>query len=134
MDKNYITVLKEHFHFNKFRDKQLDIIKNVIIDKKDVCAIMFTGAGKSLCYQFPPVYTNKVSIIISPLLFLYTPKIELIISLLPLPSKPAIPNISPCQTLNEIPFMTLPTSKLLTSKIGDLLLSICLFLPETLKS
>jgi len=70
LDKDYITVLKEHFHFNQFRDKQLEIIKSVIIDKKDICAIMFTGAGKSLCYQFPPVYTNKVSIVVSPLIAL----------------------------------------------------------------
>jgi len=66
----YLITLKKNFGFQKFRDKQEEIIDAIIQNKKDVCAIMFTGAGKSLCYQFPPVYENKVSVIISPLISL----------------------------------------------------------------
>lgn len=67
---DYEIVLKNTFGFDKFRDKQLDIIKAIIEDKKDICVIMFTGYGKSLCYQFPPIYTNKITLVISPLISL----------------------------------------------------------------
>src|SRR5271154_1097991 len=70
MTDNYTKVLKKYFGFDSFRGKQLDIIKAVLEDKRDVCVIMFTGAGKSLCYQFPAVYTNKIAIVISPLISL----------------------------------------------------------------
>lgn len=66
----YHDVLKEKFNYDDFREHQLDIIKNVIEKKKDVVVIMFTGAGKSLCYQFPAVYTNKVALVLSPLISL----------------------------------------------------------------
>lgn len=66
----YNVTLKEKFNYDDFRDNQLNIIKNIIEDKKDVVVIMFTGAGKSLCYQFPAVYTNKVALVISPLISL----------------------------------------------------------------
>ncbi len=70
MTDNYTKVLKKYFGFDAFRGKQLDIIKAVIEGKRDVCVIMFTGAGKSLCYQFPAVYTQKIAIVISPLISL----------------------------------------------------------------
>ena len=33
---------------------------------KDSLVIQPTGSGKSLCFQFPPVYQNKKAIIITP--------------------------------------------------------------------
>ena len=68
--EEYKFILKKYFGFDKFRNNQLDIINAIIKDKKDVCAIMYTGSGKSLCYQFPSVYLNKTSLIISPLISL----------------------------------------------------------------
>lgn len=70
MKSKYEKVLKERFKFDYFRDKQLEIVKAIIKDKIDVCATMFTGAGKSLCYQFPAVYLNKTSLVVSPLISL----------------------------------------------------------------
>lgn len=66
----YNEILKKYFGFDTFRDNQLDIIKSVIEDKRDVFAILFTGAGKSLLGQFPPVYTNKIAINVCPLISL----------------------------------------------------------------
>lgn len=70
MVNKYTKILKKHFGFDDFRDKQLEIIKAIVEDKRDVCAIMFTGAGKSLCFQFPPIYCNKTAVVISPLISL----------------------------------------------------------------
>ena len=64
--KELFKTLKDSFKLDDFRDKQKKIIK-AILKGRDVCAIMFTGAGKSLCYQFPPVHVGKTGIIISPL-------------------------------------------------------------------
>ena len=67
---DYLNVLKQYFKYDSFKEHQLEIIKAVIEEKRDVCVIMFTGSGKSLCYQFPPVYTNKIAIVVSPLISL----------------------------------------------------------------
>lgn len=36
----------------------------------DNCVVMATGYGKSLCFQFPPVYTGGVAVVVSPLISL----------------------------------------------------------------
>ena len=61
--------LKNVYGFNNFRGSQEEIIKN-LLDKKDVFAILPTGGGKSLLYQFPATFTNKITIVVSPLISL----------------------------------------------------------------
>ena len=61
--------LKELYGFNQFREYQKDIIDD-ILGKNDVFAILPTGGGKSLLYQFPSTYTGKTTIVISPLISL----------------------------------------------------------------
>lgn len=68
--KDYIDILQEQFGYSEFREHQVEVIDAILKDKRDVFINAFTGYGKSLCFQFPPVYTNKVSIIISPLISL----------------------------------------------------------------
>ena len=63
------THLKDIYGFNNFRGSQKDII-NDLLNKNDVMAILPTGGGKSLLYQFPATYSNSITIVISPLISL----------------------------------------------------------------
>lgn len=69
-DSKYLKVLKQYFGYSKFRPKQWQIINSVLNLKKDNCVIMATGHGKSLCYQFPSVFTGRTSVVITPLISL----------------------------------------------------------------
>ncbi len=61
--------LKKSFNLDEFRLGQQDII-NAVLAGKDALAVLPTGGGKSLCYQLPAVYLNKLVIVISPLIAL----------------------------------------------------------------
>lgn len=63
------NLLKEKFKLSQFRLGQKEII-SAILNKKDVLAVLPTGGGKSLCYQYPAVYSQKLVIVISPLIAL----------------------------------------------------------------
>ncbi|MGZ3711195.1 MAG: RecQ family ATP-dependent DNA helicase [Bdellovibrionota bacterium] len=68
-DKSYETLLRERFKLSAFRLGQKEIIQSILA-KKDVLAVLPTGGGKSLCYQFPAVHEKKLVIVISPLIAL----------------------------------------------------------------
>jgi len=61
--------LKMVYGFNEFREFQQEIISDIIVGN-DLLAILPTGGGKSLLYQFPATYLNKSTIVISPLISL----------------------------------------------------------------
>lgn len=62
-------VLKKSFNLVKFRTGQKEII-STILSGHDALAVLPTGAGKSLCFQFPAVYLNKLVVVVSPLIAL----------------------------------------------------------------
>ena len=64
-----LELLKKKFNLDQFRLGQSDIIQTVL-DGRDALAVLPTGGGKSLCYQFVAVQTNKLVIVISPLIAL----------------------------------------------------------------
>lgn len=66
----HLQCLKSNFGHSEFRPKQWDIIRSIIEEKRDNCVIMPTGYGKSLTFQFPAVYTNGITLVVSPLISL----------------------------------------------------------------
>lgn len=64
-----LELLEIVYGYTSFRSKQYEII-NRIINGEDICAIMPTGMGKSICYQVPALYLDKPAIVISPLISL----------------------------------------------------------------
>ena len=51
-------LLERVFGFTSFRPGQLEIIETILA-KQNVLAVMPTGAGKSLCYQLPAIYSEQ---------------------------------------------------------------------------
>ncbi|XP_028141726.1 bifunctional 3'-5' exonuclease/ATP-dependent helicase WRN-like isoform X2 [Diabrotica virgifera virgifera] len=66
----HLDALKRLFGHKEFRPMQWKIISSILNNKRDNCAIMSTGYGKSLCFQFPSVYRGGVTFVISPLISL----------------------------------------------------------------
>ncbi|KAJ6567114.1 P-loop containing nucleoside triphosphate hydrolase protein [Mycena capillaripes] len=74
----YRDILKV-FKIPRLRKIQSEVIQEVM-ERRDVFALMPTGAGKSLCYQLPAVFHNKanksITVVISPLRSLITDQVE----------------------------------------------------------
>jgi Werner syndrome ATP-dependent helicase len=62
-------ILKDVYSYDNFRSNQYEII-NRVVNQEDVCAVMPTGHGKSICFQIPALYLDKPSIVVSPLISL----------------------------------------------------------------
>ena len=60
-----IATLAEKFNLTSLKPFQKTII-DAVLDGKDTLVIQPTGSGKSLCFQYPPVYLNKKAIIVTP--------------------------------------------------------------------
>jgi len=69
--------LQDYFGFDKFKDPQEDIIKNLLAGN-DTFVIMPTGGGKSLCYQLPAIISEGCAIIVSPLIALMKNQVDLV--------------------------------------------------------
>ncbi|XP_013910183.1 PREDICTED: Werner syndrome ATP-dependent helicase isoform X1 [Thamnophis sirtalis] len=65
-----IACLKMYFGHSSFKPVQWKVISSVLQERRDNLVVMATGYGKSLCFQFPPVCTGGIGIVISPLISL----------------------------------------------------------------
>src|SRR5437773_1984387 len=68
--REYDRLLNEHFGHKELKKEQYEIIKTVVEDRRDVCAVLATGFGKSVCYQLPLLITGKSVLVVSPLISL----------------------------------------------------------------
>ncbi|HTB52878.1 MAG TPA: DNA helicase RecQ [Ferruginibacter sp.] len=74
---NLTAQLQDYFGFDKFKDPQEAIIKNLLAGN-DTFVIMPTGGGKSLCYQLPAIISEGCAIIVSPLIALMKNQVDLV--------------------------------------------------------
>jgi ATP-dependent DNA helicase RecQ len=64
------TALRRYWGYDSFRPMQEKIVRS-LLGGKDVCVIMPTGGGKSLCYQLPAaLLEDKTVVVVSPLIAL----------------------------------------------------------------
>lgn len=66
---NFFEALKKNFPYSEFRSNQLSILEKIWA-RENVLALMPTGMGKSLCYQYPAKIQKNLVIVISPLIAL----------------------------------------------------------------
>src|SRR6476646_781629 len=67
--------LQQVFGLDDFRPAQQEVIEDVL-GGHDVLCVMPTGAGKSLCYQFPASLIDGLTIVVSPLISLMADQVR----------------------------------------------------------
>jgi len=61
--------LQRYWGYSSFRPLQERIVSS-LLGGHDICVVMPTGGGKSLCYQLPALVSGKTTIVVSPLIAL----------------------------------------------------------------
>ncbi len=72
---NSLSELRKYFGFEDFLDNQEAIIGQML-EGEDLCVVMPTGAGKSLCYQLPLLMRPGYGLIVSPLISLMKDQVD----------------------------------------------------------
>ncbi|QOV90359.1 RecQ family ATP-dependent DNA helicase [Humisphaera borealis] len=67
--------LQHTFGLDDFRPAQREVIEDIMAGK-DVLCVMPTGAGKSLCYQFPAAIGGGLTLVVSPLISLMSDQVR----------------------------------------------------------
>ena len=72
---NALSILKQHWNHDAFRNPQDQIIEAVLA-QKDCLALLPTGGGKSICFQVPILVQAGICLVISPLVALMKDQVE----------------------------------------------------------
>lgn len=64
-DEILIKVLEDNFGHSSFKDGQLNTIKHVLNNKRTL-SVIGTNCGRSLCFQFPSLIFDGLTVFISP--------------------------------------------------------------------
>jgi len=65
-ERNLLFLLKYVFHFDSFREGQLESLKRILL-KKDTITLLPTGSGKSLIFQLATLISPGITIVIAPI-------------------------------------------------------------------
>ncbi len=68
-------VFQELFGFDEFRPGQAAVIDRLLAGRSAL-AVMPTGVGKRLCYQFPALLFDSLTLIVSPLIALMKDQVD----------------------------------------------------------
>lgn len=69
--------LEEWFGFREFRDGQEAVVR-CLLEGRPALAVFPTGGGKSLCYQFPAMMLEGLTLVISPLIALMKDQVDVL--------------------------------------------------------
>jgi ATP-dependent DNA helicase RecQ len=64
-----LAPLRRYWGYDGFRPSQERVVRSLLAGH-DVCVVMPTGGGKSLCYQLPALVLGRTAIVVSPLIAL----------------------------------------------------------------
>ncbi|MEQ1634875.1 MAG: RecQ family ATP-dependent DNA helicase, partial [Planctomycetota bacterium] len=92
-DAAIARVLEDVFGLDSLRPLQAEAI-SAAVRGRDALVVLPTGGGKSLCYQLPPLVTDKLTIVVSPLIALMKDQLDGL-RLLGYPAAAAHSNLSP---------------------------------------
>jgi ATP-dependent DNA helicase RecQ len=69
-EDQFSAALQKYWGYGDFRPRQEEVVR-ALASGRDVCVVMPTGGGKSLCYQLPAVVDERhTAVVISPLIAL----------------------------------------------------------------
>jgi superfamily II DNA helicase RecQ len=83
-----LATLRRYYGHSSFREHQWEIVSAVVSGRRDQLVVMATGEcvrthavtclgyGKSVCYQLPPIATDQLAIVVSPLISLMEDQVE----------------------------------------------------------
>ena len=74
-----LSALNHFFHYRSFLDNQQEVVDR-IYNGEDLCVVMPTGAGKSLCYQLPVLMSEGYGLIVSPLISLMKDQVDALVA------------------------------------------------------
>jgi ATP-dependent DNA helicase RecQ len=68
-ESDLLDPLRRYWGYDSFRSPQERVVRSLLAGR-DVCVVMPTGGGKSLCYQLPALVLGRTAIVVSPLIAL----------------------------------------------------------------
>jgi len=80
MDDGHLEILRRYFGHDSLRSGQSEVIERVLAEVNTL-AVLPTGGGKSLCYQFPAVALGGLSIVVSPLIALMRDQVDSLVEM-----------------------------------------------------
>lgn len=74
-DERIYDALKRTWGYDALRPLQEKAI-DAVLTRRDSLVVMPTGGGKSLCYQLPPLLTEDLTVVVSPLISLMKDQVD----------------------------------------------------------